>query len=185
MNDYNNGLSSRKDNQSIRPLPPLPVSRRISRPLPGIPQALACKNCQACITSHIVLLPLTATYSSRVFRGYLGKASLFTQTYNVKLSDVRMQLMTSGAHAMQQITCSTCESYLGWKIIRTDDESEKWKEGSYLLELENLFNRNSFTSHKRLPSSSSSSSSSGSESDSSNYDWIIRSVSARCDMIWW
>jgi hypothetical protein len=39
---------------------------------------------------------------------------------------------------MQEITCSKCESYLGWKIVRAHDNSEKWKEGNCLLEMEQL-----------------------------------------------
>lgn len=39
---------------------------------------------------------------------------------------------------MQEITCLTCSSYLGWKIVRAHEESERWKEGNCLLELENL-----------------------------------------------
>lgn len=46
--------------------------------------------------------------------------------------------MATGAHTMQEITCLTCSSYLGWKIVRAHEESERWKEGNCLLELENL-----------------------------------------------
>jgi hypothetical protein len=40
---------------------------------------------------------------------------------------------------MQEIICSSCSTYLGWKIIRAHEQSEKWKEGNCLLELENLY----------------------------------------------
>lgn len=130
MNDHNNGLSSSKVNRSpIRPLPPLPVSRRISRPLPGIPQALICKNCQACITSRIVLLPLMATCmyhklilvvfidiyalldSSREFRGYLGEASLFTQTYFFSASFC-FHFLTFHVDTTWNCQMSVCSSWL-------------------------------------------------------------------------
>jgi hypothetical protein len=39
--------------------PSVVESRRSSRPLPKIPRALTCKLCQAVITSHNVLLPLS------------------------------------------------------------------------------------------------------------------------------
>jgi len=52
-----------------------------------------------------------------------------------------MQLMQTGAHVMQEITCSTCSAYLGWKIVKAYEQTEKWKEGNCLLELENLFSR--------------------------------------------
>ncbi|KAF8893305.1 hypothetical protein BD779DRAFT_1669637 [Infundibulicybe gibba] len=122
----------------LRRLPPVP-SPGSSRPLPPIPQALACKRCYMCITSHNVLLPQgLIPPHSRSFRGFSGKASLFTETYNVKLSRPAVQLMVTGAHTMQEITCVACSAYLGWKIVRAHDLSERWKEGHCLLELESL-----------------------------------------------
>lgn len=58
--------SSRPPSQSMPrrlPLPPTPESKRISRPLPKIPQLarpLACKQCNTCITSDNFLLPQSA-----------------------------------------------------------------------------------------------------------------------------
>ncbi|KAF9012347.1 hypothetical protein BDQ17DRAFT_1232794 [Cyathus striatus] len=122
------------------PLPPVPPSaRRVSRPLPQIPKALVCKKCQTCITSHNVSLPSKLIPpNARSFRGFIGMASLFMETYNVSLSRPRVQLMATGAHTMQEISCATCTAYMGWKIVRAHEPSEKWKEGHCLLELENL-----------------------------------------------
>lgn len=39
---------------------------------------------------------------------------------------------------MQEISCSLCSTYLGWKIVRAHERSERWKEGHCLLELEGL-----------------------------------------------
>ncbi|KAG6911148.1 hypothetical protein DXG01_003888 [Tephrocybe rancida] len=140
-----------------RRLPPVPLSpairsslrppRPISRPLPLVPRPLSCKQCKTCITSSHVLLPPSAyPPDSRIFKGFSGKASLFMEIYNVKLARPAVQLMATGAHTMQEITCSTCSSYLGWKIVRAHESSEKWKEGNCLLELENLFhNADDFT----------------------------------------
>ena len=58
--------------------------------------------------------------------------------YNVTLAKPGVQLMATGAHTMQEITCGTCREYLGWKIIRAHEKSESWKDGNCLLELENL-----------------------------------------------
>lgn len=46
--------------------------------------------------------------------------------------------MATGAHTMQEISCGICCEYLGWKIIRAHEKSESWKDGTCLLELENL-----------------------------------------------
>lgn len=101
--------------------------------------------------SHPSQIPSDA----RAFRGFAGKASLFTEVYvshslpRFPLSDPvcrthvieakpGVQLMASGAHRMSELTCARCQAYIGWHILRAHDRSEKWKEGTYLLELECL-----------------------------------------------
>jgi len=49
-----------------------------------------------------------------------------------------MQLMATGAHTMSEITCGGCHLYLGWKIVRAHEPTERWKEGHFLLELEHM-----------------------------------------------
>ena len=58
--------------------------------------------------------------------------------HHVNLSRPVVHLMNTGAHTMEEISCSTCHSYLGWHIIRAHSSSERWKEGHFLMELENL-----------------------------------------------
>ncbi|KAJ3724521.1 hypothetical protein EV361DRAFT_624892 [Lentinula raphanica] len=149
---------------SPRRLPTLPKERPTSRPLPPIPRALACKRCMTTITSISLLLPLEAIPpESRAFRGFSGKASLFTEIRNVALSKARVRLMATGAHTMQELTCTKCSAYLGWKIVKAFEDSERWKEGHFLMELENLCARIDPNSSPRLrprhpprPASSSS-----------------------------
>ncbi|ESK97175.1 yippee zinc-binding protein moh1 [Moniliophthora roreri MCA 2997] len=127
--------------RSPRRLPSLPRERpvSVSRPLPPAPHSLACKKCRTNVTSISLLLPLEAIPpNSRAFRGFSGKASLFTEMSNVRLSPPKVRLMATGAHTMQEINCAKCAGYLGWKINRAHERSEVWKEGHYLLELENL-----------------------------------------------
>lgn len=40
---------------------------------------------------------------------------------------------------MQETFCANCSTYLGWKIVKAHERTEKWKEGNWLLELENLW----------------------------------------------
>ncbi|KAJ7579216.1 hypothetical protein C8J56DRAFT_1169957 [Mycena floridula] len=134
-NSYNAPSSSNK-----RRLPAVPRARPTSRPLPPIPRPLWCKQCRSSITSMNHLLPLSAIpEESRAFRGFSGKASLFTEIQHAAFSKPAVQLMATGAHTMAEITCSHCSTYLGWHIIKAHEASEKWKEGKFLLELENLF----------------------------------------------
>ncbi|KAJ7680347.1 hypothetical protein DFH06DRAFT_947823, partial [Mycena polygramma] len=124
-----------------RRLPSVPHARErhLSRPLPPIPRPISCKQCKICITSYHAILPTSALPpDSRTFRGYSGKASLFTETYNVTLSNPKVQLMGTGAHLLAEITCSNCTVYLGYKIVRAFEKSERWKESHFLLELAEL-----------------------------------------------
>ncbi|OBZ77380.1 hypothetical protein A0H81_02748 [Grifola frondosa] len=95
---------------------------------------LACKSCFTLITDHDHLL-------SKAFRGHAGKGALFSLVFNVSLDPPCILLMNTGAYTIQEFACSTCRSYLGWKIIRAHEEPEKWKEGKCVLELELLVAR--------------------------------------------
>ncbi|KAJ7346649.1 hypothetical protein DFH08DRAFT_868933 [Mycena albidolilacea] len=121
------------------PTVPQPRARPLSRPLPPIPKPLSCKQCKTCITSYNAVLA-DIPPESRSFRGFSGKASLFTETYNVTLLPAKVQLMQTGAHLLAEITCTTCTAYLGYKILRAFEKTESWKESRFLLELAELEN---------------------------------------------
>jgi len=55
---------------------------------------------------------------------------------NVRYDRPSIQLMTSGAYTIQEVICLVCTAYLGWKMIRAHERSERWKEGKHILELE-------------------------------------------------
>ncbi|KAJ7647309.1 hypothetical protein FB45DRAFT_893015 [Roridomyces roridus] len=125
--------------KSPRRLPSIPRTRHLSRPLPKIPLALACKQCGSSISSLNCMFPDSEIPpESRSFKGFSGKASLFTETYNVRLAPATVQLMNTGAHTLSEITCAKCSQYLGFKIVRAHETSERWKEQLFLLELAEL-----------------------------------------------
>ncbi|TFY51481.1 hypothetical protein EVJ58_g10541 [Rhodofomes roseus] len=66
------------------------------------------------------------------FRGYKGKAVLYASTLNTVLAAPSILLMDTGAHTIQEAACAPCGTYLGWKIVRAHEASEKWKEGRFL-----------------------------------------------------
>ncbi|TFK46624.1 yippee-domain-containing protein [Heliocybe sulcata] len=92
---------------------------------------IQCKSCHAHITDMDFLL-------SRSFTGFIGKAALFSTTSSSRalvLSPPATRLMYTGAHTIQELACARCGAYLGWKILRAHEWSEKWKDGRFLLEL--------------------------------------------------
>ncbi|TDL23094.1 hypothetical protein BD410DRAFT_787931 [Rickenella mellea] len=44
--------------------------------------------------------------------------------------------MTTGAHTVREMECAGCGSYLGFQIARAHHTSEKWKEGTFVVELD-------------------------------------------------
>ncbi|THU87703.1 hypothetical protein K435DRAFT_711169 [Dendrothele bispora CBS 962.96] len=150
-----------------RRLPSIPQERPISRPrpLPPIPRALACKKCKTPVTSVSLIFPLESIpLQSRAFRGFSNRVCLFTEIHNAQLWSPKVRLMASGAHTVQELSCAKCSCYLGFKILRAHDRSERWKEGHYLLELEKLAARSDIfcprIPHRRHVSSDSEESSS-------------------------
>ncbi|KAL1703236.1 hypothetical protein EV121DRAFT_271246 [Schizophyllum commune] len=123
-----------------RRLPPTPRPRPASvRPLPSIPHYMTCKRCRSCVTTEgSALSPSALPPTARPFKGYAGKAALYTQMFNVRVSQPVVQLMVTGAHTMQEVMCRHCNAYLGWYIVRAHEETEKWKEGCFLVELEHV-----------------------------------------------
>ncbi|KAI0076745.1 hypothetical protein K474DRAFT_1698203, partial [Panus rudis PR-1116 ss-1] len=91
---------------------------------------LACQTCKARIASRKAIL-------SWSFRGWHGRAALFRSAFDSVLVEnpPTLQLMDTGAHTIQEVSCRICDTKLGWKIIRAHEWPEKWKEGNIVLEL--------------------------------------------------
>ncbi|XP_019106697.1 putative yippee-like protein Os10g0369500 isoform X2 [Beta vulgaris subsp. vulgaris] len=53
---------------------------------------------------------------------------------NVCVGPTEERRLTSGLHAVNDIYCSSCQQILGWKYEKAYEESEKYKEGMYILE---------------------------------------------------
>lgn len=42
--------------------------------------------------------------------------------------------MTTGNHTVRDIYCCKCKTILGWKYDKAYEQSQKYKEGKYILE---------------------------------------------------
>jgi len=72
------------------------------------------------------------------FRGQHGKAYLFENVVNVKAGEPAERNMTTGRHVVRDISCKQCGTTVGWKYDKAYEQSEKYKEGKYILEAELL-----------------------------------------------
>lgn len=71
---------------------------------------------------------------STSFRGRTGGAWLFSKVYNVSEGAFEERMMTTGEHSIVEIYCNRCGCNVGWKYIEATNESQKYKQGKYILE---------------------------------------------------
>lgn len=95
------------------------------------PKIYGCNKCKThlAIGEHIV---------SRSFRGQHGKAFLFDKVVNVIPGETEERSMTTGRHIVRDIKCRQCQQNVGWTYDKAFEQSEKYKEGKFILEAELL-----------------------------------------------
>jgi|EP00890_Picochlorum_soloecismus_P003538 DNA-directed RNA polymerase subunit RPC12/RpoP len=86
-----------------------------------------CSSCGTHAADHEELV-------SKAFQGRHGRAYLFSNVVNVMQGPCEDRLLITGLHTVCDIQCTTCGSVLGWKYETAYEESQKYKEGKYILE---------------------------------------------------
>ncbi|CAN6457346.1 unnamed protein product [Victoria cruziana] len=86
--------------------------------------------CKFCHT-HLALLD---DLVSKAFHCRRGKAYLFNNVVNITVGDQEERLMLSGMHTVADIFCCCCGQIVGWKYEAAHEQSQKYKEGKYILE---------------------------------------------------
>ncbi|KAB2601247.1 protein yippee-like [Pyrus ussuriensis x Pyrus communis] len=62
------------------------------------------------------------------------RAYLFSNVVNITLGPEEERLMLSGLHTVEDIFCCCCGQILGWKYVIAHDQTQKYKEGKFVLE---------------------------------------------------
>ncbi|CAN1175064.1 Putative yippee-like protein Os10g0369500 [Linum perenne] len=75
---------------------------------------------------------------SKEFQGRYGRAYLFRKVVNVSLGASEERNLSSGMHVVNDIYCSSCQQILGWKYEKALEETQKYKEGLFILEKERM-----------------------------------------------
>lgn len=116
----------------------------------------ACGNCRTHLSSSSELV-------SKHFHSKSGRAYLFHSACNVVGGAQEHRMMTTGKHIVCDIFCAECMSCVGWQYIFAFEESQKYKEGMYILERAMVvdFDKTSPAASLARASSSVSSGSSG------------------------
>ncbi|XP_042516810.1 putative yippee-like protein Os10g0369500 isoform X2 [Macadamia integrifolia] len=94
------------------------------------PKIFKCKCCKVDSASNDDII-------SKNFQGRFGKAYLFR--VNISLGPNEERHLLSGLHTVNDIYCSSCQQILGWRYEKAHEESQKFKEGKYVLEKERMW----------------------------------------------
>ncbi|PWA82676.1 yippee family putative zinc-binding protein [Artemisia annua] len=86
--------------------------------------------CKFCKTN----LALAEHVVSRGFHCRRGKAYLFSNVVNVTAGPIEERMMLSGLHTVTDIYCVCCGQIVGWKYETAHEQSQKYKEGKFVLE---------------------------------------------------
>ncbi|XP_009356776.1 protein yippee-like At5g53940 [Pyrus x bretschneideri] len=89
-----------------------------------------CYKCKFCKT-HLALF---SDCVSRAFRCHRGKAYLFNNAVNTIAGTSEERMMLSGLHTVADIFCCSCGQIVGWKYESAHENSQKYKEGKFILE---------------------------------------------------
>ncbi|XP_078430100.1 putative yippee-like protein Os10g0369500 [Wolffia australiana] len=94
--------------------------------LPG-PKVFKCRCCSAHLASRDAVI-------SKDFNGRYGRAYLLKRAVNVCLGPSEERTLMTGLHLVNDIYCCSCRQILGWRYEKAFEESQKYKEGKYILE---------------------------------------------------
>lgn len=110
------------------------MGRIFKKFLPNSTRIYSCAGCDADISGeeHII---------SKSFQGRLGRGFLFEKVVNVYRGQVENRLLNTGVHTVADVHCTVCTSLVGWIYLEAKEESQKYKEGRFLLEKKCLSKR--------------------------------------------
>ncbi|KAL3364475.1 hypothetical protein AABB24_013306 [Solanum stoloniferum] len=87
-------------------------------------------NCKFCKTQ----LARADQLISKAFHCSSGRAYLFNKVVNIYFGQTEERTLLSETHTVTDIFCRRCGQILGWKYEKSHEESQKYKEGKFVLE---------------------------------------------------
>jgi len=104
---------------------------------------LQCSTCSAVIALQDELI--SKSFSGRDGRGYLIHSAV-----NLRMGKKEDRSLLTGVHTVADVFCCGCSERMGWYYLKASDQSQKYKEGKYLLERERLVKDNAWTLDSEL-----------------------------------
>ncbi|KAI8835889.1 Yippee/Mis18 [Chytridium lagenaria] len=90
-------------------------------------KVLGCTECKTHLSTQNEIL-------SKQFQGAKGKAYLCHKVFNIIEGRPEDRTMTTGLHTVRDIFCLCCHNVVGWKYDKAFEESQRYKEGKFILE---------------------------------------------------
>ncbi|KAH9570971.1 hypothetical protein CY35_02G068700 [Sphagnum magellanicum] len=117
-----------------------PRSRRGMGEVDGLvhhagPRIYSCCNCRCHVSDHDDII-------SKCFQGRNGRAYLVANVVNVSVGPKEDRHLMTGMHTVADIHCFQCQEVLGWKYEKAFEESQKYKEGKFILEKAKVMKEN-------------------------------------------
>ncbi|RDX76622.1 Protein yippee-like, partial [Mucuna pruriens] len=97
----------------------------------------SCSNCRNHVALHDDVISKAFQYLRSYgfdFQGKSGRAFLFSHAMNVSIGAKEDRELMTGLHSVADVYCSECHEVLGWKYERAYHDSQKYKEGKFVLE---------------------------------------------------
>ncbi|TKY85858.1 hypothetical protein EX895_005399 [Sporisorium graminicola] len=95
--------------------------------LPDTAPRYICADCGAHLALQDELI-------SKSFSGRDGKAYLFSSTLNTTLGTKEDRHLLTGIHTVCDVSCKGCGKTLGWYYWKAWEQSQKYKEGKWIME---------------------------------------------------
>ncbi|EEF43424.1 protein yippee-like At4g27745 [Ricinus communis] len=99
------------------------------------PRLYSCCNCRNHVALHDDVI-------SKAFQGRHGRAFLFSHAMNMTVGPKEDRQLMTGLHTVADVYCSDCHEVLGWKYERAYEETQKYKEGKFILEKSKIVKEN-------------------------------------------
>ncbi|CAL1373673.1 unnamed protein product [Linum trigynum] len=128
------GPETHQQSQSILGGVAPPKETRAMAELVG-PRLYSCCNCRNHVALHDDVI-------SKAFQGRHGRAFLFSHAMNVGIGAKEDRNLMTGLHTVADVHCSDCREVLGWKYERAYEETQKYKEGKFILEKSKIVKEN-------------------------------------------
>lgn len=91
------------------------------------PSIYACSECGTHLSSHDDII-------SKSFHGRHGRAFLLENCVNVNVGPAEDRHLLTGLHSVCDLYCKRCDTLVGWTYKRAYEQSQKYKEGKFIIE---------------------------------------------------